>query len=110
MPRPSSLRKSRHVDSLDSGNDGYPQILWAKGISLPQTAIRFALDYTPVASTLVGMVSVSEVDTNLRAITMANDPAVVRALLEIAAPIANQSWPSGRPENSDALLLGIPLS
>ena len=95
-------------DSIKKAGRDLSRYCDAKDISLPQTAIRFALDYTPVASTLVGMISVNEVDTNLRAITTANDPEVVQALLEIAAPVANQSWPSGRPENRDALLLGIP--
>ena len=95
-------------DSIKQAGRDLSQYCEAKGVSLPQTAIRFALDYAPVASTLVGMISVSEVDTNLKAISNANDPELIQELLEIAAPIANQSWPSGRPENSDALLLGIP--
>ena len=79
----------------------------ALGQSLPAVSLRMALDYSPVASTLVGMSNVSEVERNIQTMATANDPELLEHLRKIAGPAFNQTWESGRPENSDSLLLGL---
>ncbi len=100
-PAPQALKKVSH-DAFE-----YCQKL---GGSLPEVALRFALDYLPVASTLVGMKSVAEVDRNLKTVASTNDPALLEAVQHVIGTMMNRTWPSGRLENSDALLLGIPQS
>ena len=76
----------------------------ARGLSLPQVALRMALDYGPVATTLVGMSNVSEVERNIKTLDAASDPELLDHLRAIAGPAFNKTWESGRPENSDRLL------
>ena len=77
----------------------------ALGLSLPAIALRMALDYSAVASTLVGISNVMEVQQNLRTLATVSDPALLAALRKIAGAAFNQTWESGRPQNSDSLLL-----
>ena len=76
----------------------------SRGLSLPQVALRMALDYSPVATTLVGISNVSEVERNIKTMATTSDPELLDRLREIAGPAFNQTWDSGRPENSDRLL------
>ena len=68
---------------------------------LSELALRFCFDYPRVASTLVGMSTCAHVKQNIRAVSAAVDPEVVRQVRVILAPIFNCVWPEGRPENQD---------
>ncbi|MGL4462722.1 MAG: aldo/keto reductase, partial [Planctomycetia bacterium] len=72
----------------------------AHGDSLSELALRFALQQEKVASTLVGMTSVAEVDRNVAAVGLAPDPALLADVQALFAEVAEISWPSGRPENN----------
>jgi L-galactose dehydrogenase len=73
-----------------------------RGVDPAAVALRFCVDHPQVSSTLVGMSSVSEVMQNLRAMKF-DPPAHLMAEIEtIGAPVLNRTWPSGRPDNSDA--------
>jgi L-galactose dehydrogenase len=72
-----------------------------QGVDLSELALRYCFEYPHVSSTLVGMATIEEVQRNLRAISAAADPALVREIKAILAPAANIVWPSGRPENHD---------
>ena len=69
------------------------------GVETPELALRFCLDHPYVSSTLIGMSTRQQVDTNLRALTMASNPALLAQIHAIVAPIQQATWPSGREEN-----------
>lgn len=64
-------------------------------------AMRFALEYPHVHSTLSGLKTRDEVKQNLGALGRPVDPDLLRQIDAIVAPVREGMWPSGRPENSD---------
>ena len=71
----------------------------AHGVDASEVALRFCLDHHSVASTLVGMSSRKHVERNLKCLELRIDPALLKEIGETVAPVANLTWPSGRPEN-----------
>jgi L-galactose dehydrogenase len=71
----------------------------ARGESLPDLALRFALSTGPAASTLVGIRTEAEVLANLRALGSPPDPALLAELQRLLAPVKDVEWPVGRAEN-----------
>jgi L-galactose dehydrogenase len=74
-----------------------------KGSDISELALRYCFDYPHVASTLVGMSSTNHVRRNLSAFEEHADRRMVDEVMAILAPVRNYVWPSGRPENHDAL-------
>jgi L-galactose dehydrogenase len=72
----------------------------ARGTTLPEVALRFALGNATVASTLVGMRTEAEVRANLRTLSGSTDPEVLEGVRAILAPVKDFEWPSGLPENN----------
>jgi L-galactose dehydrogenase len=70
--------------------------------NLSELGLQFCLQHPYVATTLSGMSTVEQVKQNVTAAASQPDPAILEQIRKIAAPIANRSWPSGRPENQDA--------
>ncbi|MFL6414348.1 MAG: aldo/keto reductase [Bryobacteraceae bacterium] len=64
-------------------------------------ALRFCIEHPYVASTLVGMSTREQVESNLKALTFEIEPALLHQIQEIAAPAKDIVWPSGSPENQD---------
>jgi len=64
-------------------------------------ALRYCLDFSPVATTVVGMSTEDQVKQNLTALEYPNDPEVLDHVRQLVAPVRNRTWPSGRPENRD---------
>ena len=52
------------------------------------------------ASTLVGMSRCSQVKTNLEALTITIDPALMAEIDRAVEPVLNRVWKSGRQENN----------
>jgi L-galactose dehydrogenase len=77
-------------------------ILEKRGVYPATAALRFCLEHPYVSSTLVGMVSRAEVEANLEALRFELEPALLDQINELVAPVSDVTWPSGRPENSDA--------
>jgi len=50
----------------------------------------------------VGMLSTLEVETNLKALDFEMSPALLKEIDRMVAPVKDLTWPSGKPENSDA--------
>jgi L-galactose dehydrogenase len=73
----------------------------AKGVDIAQLAVQFSLANPDFATTLIGTASASNVAKNVQWAELPLDEELVAEVLEILAPIANQTWPSGRPENND---------
>ena len=72
----------------------------AKGFELGQVALPFALNHPDIATTFVGMPTVSNVRSNLRWIEEPLQKNLLAEVQEILRPIQNQTWPSGRAENN----------
>jgi L-galactose dehydrogenase len=72
------------------------------GVDIADVAFRFCLDHPHVATTLVGMSKLRHVEANLRALRVKNDPALLKRLAEIIAPVKDVMWDQGRPANNDA--------
>ena len=70
-----------------------------RGVDASELALRFCLDYTGAASTLVGMSSTSHLKRNLKSFELQYDPALLDEIRILVAPVANTIWPSGRAEN-----------
>jgi L-galactose dehydrogenase len=69
------------------------------GADLPEVALRFCLDHPYVSSTLIGMATMSQVETGLKLLRSSTDKALLAQVEAILAPVFNYVWPSGRPEN-----------
>jgi L-galactose dehydrogenase len=69
------------------------------GADLPEVALRFCLDHPYISSTLIGMATVSQVETGLKLLQSTTDKALLDQVEAILAPVFNYVWPSGRPEN-----------
>ncbi len=69
------------------------------GEDIAEVALRYCLQHEYVASTLVGIADPAQVEASLRLLTTTTDPALLRQVQAILAPVFNYEWPSGRPEN-----------
>jgi L-galactose dehydrogenase len=92
-PAPERVKRAgREIVTLLQKRNVYPAT----------AALRFCLDHPYVSSTLVGMLTRAEVEANLKALDFALNAALLEEINTVVAPVADLSWPSGRPENSDA--------
>lgn len=73
-----------------------------RGFDPVVVALRFCIEHPYVASTLVGMSTQEQVDTNLKALNVEISPALFAKIQKVIAPAKNIVWPSGREENADA--------
>jgi L-galactose dehydrogenase len=64
-------------------------------------AIWFTTRHPKLASTLVGMARLTELEADLKALDLQPDPDLLAEVEAIAAPVKNLIWPSGLPENDD---------
>ena len=72
----------------------------SRGAELPHLALQYAVSDPGIATTLVGMRSEQEVRQNVGWLGRPLDPTLLGEVLAILAPIHNQTWPSGLPENN----------
>ncbi len=70
------------------------------GVDIADVAMRFALDHSDIATTIVGMSKQKHVENNLKVLTARNDPELLERIQTLAAPIKNLMWFEGRPENN----------
>src|SRR5439155_20876641 len=71
------------------------------GADVADVALRFCLDHPYVSTTVIGMFREAEVERNLRALEMRNDPALLAEIEKVVAPVKKGMWRQGRPENDD---------
>lgn len=72
----------------------------SRGTDIVTVALRYALDYEGVATTLCGMRTPDEVHHNLRILETENDPELLAEIDAIVAPVRNRTWHEGLPENA----------
>jgi L-galactose dehydrogenase len=70
-----------------------------RGADVAEVALRFCLDHPYVSTTLVGIPNCTQVEMNLKLLRARTDPEMIDAIRAAVAPVFNQIWPSGRPEN-----------
>jgi L-galactose dehydrogenase len=74
----------------------------AEGVDIAQLALRFCLDHPYVSSTLVGMSTRAQLESNLRALELEVPPPLLRKVRSILEPFSGASWATGLPENQDS--------
>ena len=70
------------------------------GADISRLALAFSISAPFVASTIVGMPTVAEVEANVRAVGANLDPGLLAEVQSILAPVSDMTWPSGLPENN----------
>jgi L-galactose dehydrogenase len=73
-----------------------------RGFDPVVVALRFCMGHPAVASTLVGMSTREQVDTNLKALRFEISPGFFASIEQTIAPAKDVVWRSGREENADA--------
>ena len=71
----------------------------SQGVSLAHLAIQFALQNPHVDVMLLGTRTVAELEKSLRLLQTEPDSGLLTAVQRIIEPVANATWPSGRPEH-----------
>jgi aryl-alcohol dehydrogenase-like predicted oxidoreductase len=66
-----------------------------RGADLEVLALQYVLQDERIPSTLVGMCSVAEVETNLRALEEPLDRGLLAEMMAILEPVKDTEWPSG---------------
>ena len=72
----------------------------SKGADISKLALQFSLSNPAIATTLVGTASPENLRKNVEWSASPPDAGLLKEVRAILAPIANQTWPSGRPENN----------
>lgn len=70
------------------------------GVALSDVALRYALDHPAIATTIVGMAEPDYVVQNLRVLDFTIPEELLTKLMETIAPVKNQMWYEGKPENN----------
>lgn len=78
------------------------QLARARGSNIATIALQFALQNPDVATTLVGMRSVEEVEHNLNLIGTQPDPDLLAEIQALIAPVKNITWQTGIAANFEA--------
>jgi L-galactose dehydrogenase len=71
----------------------------AHGVDASEVALKFCLDYSGAASTLVGLSSREHVERGLKAMEIKVQPELLWEIAKIVEPVKNVTWPSGLEEN-----------
>lgn len=81
---------------------GARAVAWCRqrDLDLPEIALRFAIGCPDVHSTLLGVRTVAELETSLRALEPDPHPEVTEALRAMLAPVTDREWPSGLELNA----------
>lgn len=71
-----------------------------RGTDIAKLAVQFSVANPQIATTLVGTASPENIANNVRWADEPIDEALLKDVIAILAPIHNQTWPSGLPENN----------
>ena len=67
----------------------------SQGSDLSLLAMQWVLSQEKVATTLVGMSKLSELETNLKALENGPDPVLLKEVQKILSPVQGRCWHSG---------------
>jgi len=70
------------------------------GVRLSDVAMRFAMNHPNIATTIVGMNSLTNIQQNLSAVDFKIPAGILEEMAVVIAPIKNLMWFEGRPENN----------
>jgi L-galactose dehydrogenase len=70
-------------------------------VQMSDLALQFCLRHPYAATTLAGMSTVAQVRQNVAAAGRVADTKLIDEIRSLVYPVANRSWPTGRPENQD---------
>ena len=71
-----------------------------KGVDISQLAIQFSVRNPAIHTTLVGTADPEHIRKNVEWLGASLDEELLQEVQSILAPIKDQTWPSGRPENN----------
>ena len=74
------------------------------GKDIAKIALQFALANPRIATTLVGTANPENITNNCKWADEPLDQQLLADVQKILAPILNQTWPSGRPENNESAI------
>lgn len=72
----------------------------AYGLQLSDVAMRFAIGHPDIATTIVGMCHSKHVEQNVRALELQLPESLLAEIEALVAPVKNQMWYEGNPENN----------
>ncbi len=70
------------------------------GVRLSDVAMRFAMNHPDIATTIVGMNTLTNIQQNLSAVDFKIPVGILEEMAVVIAPIKNLMWFEGRPENN----------
>jgi L-galactose dehydrogenase len=70
------------------------------GVNLGDVANRFALNHPDIATTIVGMSKMKNVERNIRVLDFKIPDGLLERLEEMVKPVKNRMWFEGNPENN----------
>jgi L-galactose dehydrogenase len=74
-----------------------------RGTDIARLALQFAAARADIASTLVGSADPTNVEQTIAWSQEPFDPGLLAEVEAVLAPVRDQTWPSGRPENADSV-------
>ena len=70
------------------------------GVRLSDVAMRYAMDHPAIATTIVGMNHLSNIQQNVAAVDFKIPAGILDELAAVIAPVKNVMWFEGQPENN----------
>lgn len=77
----------------------------SRGWSLPKLAIQFAVGNEDIPTTLVSTARPDKIKSNIEYALEPMDPEIIQAVRNVFQPVQRLSWPSGRVENNEGVLV-----
>lgn len=77
----------------------------AKGVNLAKLSLQHSMACAKIPCTLTGASTIAELDSTVAAANEPVDEQLMAEVLADFAPVKNQTWPQGLPENNDAWAL-----
>lgn len=74
-----------------------------KGLDIQKLALQFSVSHPAIHTTLVGSANAENMRRNVEWVESPVDPEALATVQAMLAPIHNQTWLSGRPENNDPI-------
>ncbi|UFH52794.1 aldo/keto reductase [Spirosoma sp. KNUC1025] len=70
------------------------------GLALSDVALNYAVRHPVIATTIVGMSETRQVEKNLKALQISVPDELLERIETLVAPVKNQMWFDGKPENN----------